>query len=175
MSTNGNQWTPGKTESFTCGSGAEVQIQRPGPEFLLLSGKVSRTFTKNLAKNPDQSATDMLDIIAEMSDEEIAEVTLFATKLVCAMCVSPKVTPNPRPGEIGPRDMGMDFWELFFYAMTNFFRMKVPVGNTEVEVSDLETFRPESSIQGDSVDGVHVSPNSEQFIGDQGLVDGAGA
>jgi hypothetical protein len=93
------------------------------------------------------------------------------------MMVSPKLVLNPDPDkdEIGPDDIGNDFWWLFEYAMTNFYGLKVPVGDEEVKVSDLESFRPESGVSGVRVDSVHVPPDTEQPLGDRGLVNSAGA
>lgn len=174
---NGNGWKPRKTESFTTMSGQVVQIKRPGPEFMLRAARVARTFTRAVTQKPDeenQSPQEYgLSVLAKMGDEELAAVMIFARELICAMIVSPKLVLNPRPGfnEIGPDDVpDSDFWELFNRAMTDFFGFKIPVGNEEVEVSDLETFRAESGVSGNSVDGPEVRPNAEQPIGDQRLV-----
>lgn len=181
MSNNGNGWKPRKIETITCPSGQVVQVKRPGPEFTLKAGRVARTFTKAVSERPvgDQTLEEYgLSVLEGMSDEDLAVVTLFGKQLVCAMMASPKLVLNPREGfdEIGPEDVpGRDFWHLFGYAMSNFVGMTVPVGESEVEVKDLETFRDESGISGDGVDGLHVSPDAEQPVGDQRLVDSAGA
>jgi hypothetical protein len=183
MSTNGNGWAPRKTIALPCPSGKSVQVRRPGPEFMLRNGRVARTFSKSLSeveRKPGQSAADYgSEVIEQMSDEELTTLMLFARGLVVAMMVSPKLVLNPREGhdEIGPEDVPpVDFWFLFNYGMENFIGIKVPVADTEVEVSDLETFRGESGIQGDSVDSVHVPvTESEPATTDQGLVDSTGA
>lgn len=172
MSTNG--WKPRKIEPFTCSSGKVVQVMRPGPEFALRASRVARTFTRKLSK--EQEEQERLETqgmspeefglytLAKMDDEELAAVMIFARELVCAMLVSPKLVRQPRPGtdEIGPDDIGNDFWELFAYAMTNFYNLKVPVGDGEVEVKDLETFRPVSGVSGISEDSESISPTTEQ-------------
>jgi hypothetical protein len=113
-----------------------------------------------------------LDALASLNDEELAAVMVFARELVCAMLVSPKLVKNPNPnsGEIGPDDIGDAFWELFNYGMGNYFNIKVPVGDQEVEVSDLESFRAESSVSGDSDNGETVRDLPQPPIGDRGLV-----
>lgn len=183
MSTNGNGWAPRKSIEVTCPSGKKPLVRRPGPELMLRSGRAARTFTKALTshskRQPGQSIEDYnAEVFEQMSDEELAAVTLFARDLVCAMLVSPKLVLNPREDrdEMGPDDVPpMDFWHLFNYGMTNFIGIQVPVGDTEVEVADLETFRGESGIQGDGVDGVHIPVSeSERTATDQGLVSGAG-
>lgn len=187
MSTNGNGWAPRKTITVLCPSGKQPQVRRPGPEFMLRNGRVARTFSKSLSSagpRPGQSAEDYnSEVIEQMSDDELAALMVFARGLVCAMLVSPKLVLNPREDhdEIGPDDMPTtDFWFLFNYGMENFIGIKVPVGEgdteTEVEVTDLETFRPESSVSGASVDGAPVSvTESEPAITDSGLVHSTGA
>jgi hypothetical protein len=118
------------------------------------------------------------EMFEQMSDEELAAVVVFTRELVCAMLVSPKLVLNPNPSkdEIGPDDIGEDLWFLFNYGMTNFFGLKVPVGEAEVEVKDLETFRAEPGISGDSVDSVHLPiTEPEREAANQGLVGSAGA
>lgn len=183
MSTNGNGWKPRQDLNLTCPSGQEVTVRRPGPEFVLKSGKVARTFTSSLSQPADRQAGQSIeqysmDVIARMSDEELATLMVFARELVCTMLVSPKLVLKPREGfdEIGPDDIGNDFWWLFNYAMSNFLGIKVPVGETEVEVADLETFRTESGIQGDGMDSTHVPiTEPEREVADQGLVGSTGA
>jgi len=182
MSANGNGWAPRKTIEVTCPSGKKPLVRRPGPEFMLRNGRIARTFSKSLSatdRRPGQSMQDYgSQVIEQMSDEELAALMIFARGLVVAMMVSPKLVLNPREGydEIGPEDVPpVDFWFLFNYGMENFIGIKVPVGDTEVEVSDLETFRGEPGIQGDSVDSVHVPiAEPERAATDQGLVDSAG-
>lgn len=158
-------WQPRKTETLTCPSGQSVLVRRPGPEFMLRAGRVARTFSKAFKQEePAQEETPLeygLSALEKMSDEELAAVMIFGRELVCAMMVSPKLVLEPRPGfnEIGPDDIGDDFWFLFNHAMSGFFGLKVPVGNEEVEVSDLSNFRDESSVQGDSVDSSEVRAN----------------
>lgn len=183
MSTNGNGWKPRQDLKLTCPSGQEVTVRRPGPEFLLKSGKVARTFTTSLSQPVDRQTGQSIeqygmDVIARMSDDELAALMVFARELVCTMLVSPKLVLNPREGfnEIGPDDIGNDFWWLFNYAMTNFLGITVPIGESEVEVSDLESFRAEPGIQGDSVDGTSVPiTEPERAATDQGFVGSTGA
>lgn len=164
--TNG-QWKPRKTETLTTPGGVEVQVRRPGPDFMLRAGRVAKTFSRTAAKEKPEGQTEQeygLDVLAKMSDEELAAVLVFARELVCTMLVSPKLVQNPRPNtnEIGPDDIGdADFWFLFNYAMAGYYGLKVPVGNEEVEVSDLESFRSESSVSGSGVDGESLSPDTE--------------
>lgn len=176
---NGNGWKPRKAETLVCPSGQEVRVQRPGPEFALRAGRVQRTFSKK--KQTEQEQQEMegltpeeygLKTLANMDDEELAAVMIFARELVCAMLVSPKLVREPRPGhnEIGPDDIGDDFWFLFNYAMTSFYNLSVPVGETEVQVKDLETFRSESGISGDSDNSASVRADTEQPVVDRGLV-----
>ena len=177
MSTNGNGWAPRKKIPYTCVDGKVVYIQRPGPEFALRAARIPRTFTKSLVEDGDESKKQPTpeERLAQMSDEEQDSIVAFARQLLVAMVVSPKLKLNPKDGELGPDDTGADFWPLFEHGMTNFYNVKVPVGDAEVEVSDLETFRAESGIQGDSVDSVHVPiTEPERAPTDPGLVHGAG-
>lgn len=171
MSTNG--WKPRKTETLECPSGQSVQVRRPGPEFMLRAGRVARTFSKYASKaDKEQDEKERqslspeeygLQTLAKMSDDELAAVMIFARELVCAMLVSPRLVREPRPDsdEIGPEDIGDDFWFLFGHGMTGYFNLKVPVGNGEVEVKDLETFRPESGVSGHGADGGSVSSDTQ--------------
>src|ERR1051326_3894987 len=172
MSTNG--WKPRKTETITCPSGQTVQVRRPGPEFMLRASRVHRTFSK--FANKEQKEQDErekqglspeeygLQTLAKMSDEELAAVMIFARELVCEMLVSPKLVRNPSPDadEIGPDDIGDDFWFLFNYAMTGYFNLKIPVGDGEVEVADVESFRAVPGVSGDGSNG-ESAPSAAQL------------
>jgi hypothetical protein len=171
---NGNNgaWKPRKTETLTCPSGQVVQVRRPGPEFTLRSGRAAHTFSEAMKRQSEvakQQAEGIpleeigLNALDKLSDEELAAMMLFGRELVCAMLVSPKLVLNPRPGfdEMGPDDIGDDYWFLFNYAMTGFYGLKVPVGDQEVEVSDLASFRRKSGVSGDSVDGAEVRDDAE--------------
>lgn len=184
MSSNGNGWKPSKAITITCPSGQEVQVRRPGPEFTIKAGRVSRTFTADRGaetkKRDDETAEQYyLRVITELSDEEIASLTAFARDFVPAMMVSPrlKLNPNPALDEIGPDDIpGSDFWFLFNYGMTNFMGIKVPIGNTEVEAQDLNSFREQSGVPGNSVDSLHIPvAEPEREVANQGLGNSAGA
>lgn len=165
---NGGGWKKRRIEALTCPSGQQVQVRRPGPEFTLRAGKVARTFSQALSRKPetDQDAPTLesgLEVIATMTDDEFAAVMIFARELVCAILISPRLVQNPQnENEIGPDDIGDDFWFLFNYAMTGFFNLTVPVGNQEVEVSDLKSFRPEPGVSRDSSDRSEIRPNAEQ-------------
>lgn len=178
MGNNSSGWKKRPVETRTCPSGQEVQIRRPGPDFTLRAGRVARTFSKALSRQPESRETGLSDherglqVIAAMSDSELSDVMVFARELVCSMLVSPRLVQKPRPGtdEIGPDDIGDDFWYLFNYAMTGFFNLPVPIGNEEVEVSDLESFREDSGVQGTGISGPEVRPDAEQSVGGNGLV-----
>jgi hypothetical protein len=144
---------------------------------MLRASRVHRTFSKfanKEAKEQDEqqrqglSAEEYgLQTLDKMSDEELAAVMIFARELVCEMLVSPRLVREPRPGsdEIGPDDIGDDFWHLFNYAMTGYFNLKIPVGNGEVDVADVESFRPIPGVSGYSANGESVQPNAEQSVG----------
>jgi hypothetical protein len=178
-SNNSGGWKQRKIETLTCPSGEVVQVRRPGPEFMLRSGKIVSTFSRvmnaNAAIAQDTSLSTHergLQIIANMSDEELGAVMIFARELVCAMLVSPRLVQSPRPGtdEIGPDDIGDDFWWLFAYAMGGYFGLPVPVGDDqEVSISDLESFRTDEGVPRDSNNSADVRPDTEQPVGDQGL------
>lgn len=171
MSNNNGGWKPKKPEPYTCADGTEVWVQRPGPEFTIRAGRIAKTYTRFLnAKEDDEE-----NALAAMSDQEQEVLVNYARELLCAMLVTPKLKLDPKDGELHPDDTGVDFWPLFHYGMGALFKSKVPVGDTEVEVKDLETFRTESGISGDGVDGVHVPSPVERVDGDQGMVDSAGA
>lgn len=179
MSNNGHGWKPRKVHTFTCADGSTVLVQRPGPELALRVQRIPRTFTKSLVEKPSEGneQDDSPEArLAQMSDEEQNAVVALARELIVAMVVSPKLKLNPKEGELGPDDTGADFWPLFTFAMTNFYDIKVPVAEGEVEVPDLETFRNDSGLSGDSVDGAHIPIGAtEPDHGNQGLVDSAGA
>lgn len=169
-------WAPRKLETLTCPSGQVVQVRRPGPEFMLRVGKYARTFT-SLKDQTSQSAEDpaehYLETIAKLNDEELAALMIFAREYVTASLVEPKLSRNPNydAGEIGPDDLPMaDFWFLFGQGMTGFEGLTVPVGETEVQVSDLGSFRGDSGVSGPSVDSAHLPPETEQPTGDRGVV-----
>lgn len=175
MSANGNGWKPRKTETLECPSGQLVQVRRPGPEFMLRATKVQRTFSRfanRAQKDEDEKQRKALSPeeyglqqLAQMSDDELAAVMIFARELVCAMLVSPKLVREPQPNsdEIGPDDIGdNDFWFLFNYAMSGYFNLKVPVGDAEVEIADVESFRPQPGISGYGTDGASLPSTTEQ-------------
>ena len=175
MSTNG--WKPRKSIYLECPSGQKVTVRRPGPEFALRAGRVTKTFTKSKEEQAENQSKTPEEIMAAMSDEELAALTIFARELVVAMMVSPKLVLNPNPDrdEIGPDDIDSDFWFLFNYGMENFYGIKVPVGDDgEVEVKDLESFREDAGVSGHSMDGVHIRTETEQVDGDRGLVSSVG-
>lgn len=184
---NGGGWKPRKVVKLTCPSGQEVSLRRPDPSFMLKAGKVARTFTMSAVAMPDKADDQSMEeygmqVVSEMSDEEQDALEEYAGKLIVASVVSPRLVldPDPDKDEIGPKDLGYDFWFIFNYAMRNFMGIKVPVGSgdmeSEVSVSDLESFRGESGVQGDGVDGVHVSvAEPERAATDSGLVNSAGA
>jgi hypothetical protein len=174
MSTNGNGWKPSKIEPYKCADGSTVYVHRPGPELALRVGRIPRTFTKSVGDDGEKLSPE--ERLAQMSDEEQDATVQLAREVIVAMVASPKLTLNPREGELGPDDTGADFWPLFAYAMDNYFKIKVPVGEGEVEAEDLATFRPESGVPADSVDSTHIPvAESERTNADQGLVGGAGA
>lgn len=177
MSNNTGGWAPRKPLELTCPSGQKVIVRRPGPELMLKAGRMGRTFSASAEKIKD--GADPQDVIAGMSDTELRALIEFAGKMVIAMVVSPRLVENPDPDkdEIGPKDIGNDFWFLFGYGMQNFVGIKVTVGSgeteTEVDVSDLESFRGKPGVQGNSVDGAHVPPVAVESGGDQRLSDSA--
>lgn len=171
-------WKPRKIESITCPSGVVVQIRRPGQEFAIRATRTLRTFSKG--KSVEELKGRSLeeygqDLLERMDDDELGALVTFARELVCAMLVSPRLVLNPNHdrGEVGPDDIENDFWFLFNYALTGFYNLKVPVGDGEVEVKDLETFRGEPVIQADSVGSANVLPDTESMAGHQGLVGSA--
>ena len=158
---NGGGWKPRPIEHLTCPSGQEVQVRRPGPEFMLRSGRVARTFTRAMGDKV-KAAAGPEDFVDTLSGDELAAVVSFARELVCAMLVAPRLVVNPtKEGDVGPDDIGDDFWFLFNYGMTGYFNLSVPVGDGEVKVENLETFREEPSVPGDSVDGQDVRPDTQ--------------
>jgi hypothetical protein len=178
-SVNGTGWKQRKIETLACPSGQVVQVRRPGPDFMLRAGRVVKTFSKELLTKPKNQGEISepergLTFVANMNDEEFAAMMAFARELVCAMLVSPKLVQHPRPGtdEVGPDDIGDDFWYLFGYAVDGFSTLPVPVANQEVEVGDLESFRQEPGVSGDSTDGAEVRTDAEQPAAGQGLVGG---
>jgi hypothetical protein len=140
---------------------------------MLRAGRVARTFSKYASKeqkeqDEQEKATLSpeeygLQTLAKMSDDELAAVMIFARELVCAMMVSPKLVREPHPDrdEIGPDDIGDDFWFLFNYGMTGYFNLKVPVGSGEVEIADVESFRPQPSVSGHSTDSAGIQSDAE--------------
>jgi hypothetical protein len=164
LSSNG-KWQPRKVESLTCPSGQVVQVRRPGPEFTFRAGRIARTFSK--VHSPTEvaiaSSDNPLSVIENMSDEELSNLMVFGRDLICATVVSPKIVLHPREGfdEIGPDDIGNDFWFLFNYVLAGFTGIKVPVGGEEVEIKDLETFREESGVSGHSMDSEDVRTETE--------------
>lgn len=173
MSTNGNGWKPSKVQPYTCADGSTVYVHRPGPELALRVGRIPRTFTKSL--NDENEKLSPEERLSQMSDEEQDATVQVAREVIVAMVVSPKLKLNPKEGELGPDDTGADFWPLFSYAMDNYFKIKVPVGEGEVEAEDLATFRAEPGVSGDSMDGVHIPSDAVEPLGDQRLVGSAGA
>jgi hypothetical protein len=159
---NNGGWKKRPIETLTCPSGQEVQIRRPGPEFMLRAGKVARTFSQVLTRDLDNEK-DGLSLISDMTDDEQAAVLDFARELVCAMVVNPPLTLKPKtPDELTPDDIADDMWFLLTYAMTGFFNLPVPVGdNQEVQVSDLKSFRSDDSVSRDSADGTDVRTDTE--------------
>lgn len=167
---NGYGWKPRKTLTLECPTGQKVIVQRPGPEIFLKTGRVLRGFARKAGLTEEQAQQAMAKDLADMSDEELALSMQVGREWVVAMLVSPRLVINPQPesDEIGPDDLHFqDYWFLFSFAMDGFMGIKIPVGDTEVEVADLESFRSESIVSRDSVDGQDIRPATEQAAGDQ--------
>lgn len=168
-------------EEFTCPSGQKVLTQPPGPAFTLKLGRTTRVFTTPEGvpkKRDDQTEEEYgLEVLEHISDDELVE---SARLLLVAMCIKPKLSLNPDyvKGELHPDDTETDFWPLYQYGMQKYFgrKGKVQTGDEEAEVTDLESFRDESSVSRSGVDSIHVPvAEPESAATDQGLADSAGA
>ena len=174
MSTNGNYWKPRQSECFTCPSGQKVYIRRPGPEFVLRAPRGLRGLRAFITDTTPQVAGNEWELMSGMAEDEQEALVEYARDLICACVTSPKLFRHPTPQQLGPDDTEGDFWPLFGELMRRYIGGKVAVGDTEVEEEDLKSFRPESSVPGDSVDSVHVSSDAQLDARDSGLVQGAG-
>lgn len=186
---NGGTWKKRKIETVVCPSGVTVKVRRPGPEFMLRTGRLARTFINIMDNAAREAAADAaagdnlnkvergLRMIEKMTDDEFAAYIGFSRELVCAMLVSPKLVrePDPNSDEIGPDDVEQqDFWHLWGYAMAGYYGLKVPVGEGdtagEVEIADVANFRGDSNVSAIRTDGPEVRADTEQLAGDSGLV-----
>ena len=187
MSTNGNQWKPLTAEKWICPTGQVVWIRQPGPELTIRLGRLPKAVAGNMPPRRHGQTEEEYDRALEEYTREALqkvddeEIVTSARQLLVAMLESPKLVLNPRHelGELGPDDTGIDFWPLYEHGMNKYFRAGrklIKAGEGEVEEKDLETFRAESGVSGDSVDSIHISvAESEPAVADSGLVNGAGS
>ena len=99
-----NQWAKRQVTTFTCDSGNQVVLRRPGPSLSLKAGRFVRVLNKVGAKEK-VTADAQLDAIQRLSDSELEELTEFARVVISDVIVSPVVSLNPKEGQYHPDDL----------------------------------------------------------------------
>ena len=146
-----NQWTKRQTTTFTCDSGNEVILRRPGPSLSLKAGRFVRVLNKVGAKEK-LTADAQLEAIQNLSDLELEELTEFARVVVSDVIVSPVVSLNPKEGQYHPDDLPVrDFWQIFMWFAQGSPTMSVRLKEGETTVEAVSNF-PERRESGVDVD-----------------------
>lgn len=130
-----NQWQKRTTTTFTCDSGNQVVLRRPGPSLSLKAGRFMRVLNK-VGADSKTNADDQLAAIQKLSDAEMEELTEFARVILVDVIVSPVVSLNPKEGQYHPDDLPVpDFWQIFiwFAKGSPTIPVKTKEGETTVE------------------------------------------
>ena len=151
-----NQWSKRQTTTFTCDSGNQVVLRRPGPSLSLKAGRFVRVLNKVGAK--DKAAADaQLAAIQLLSDHELEDLTDFARIVIADVVVSPVVSLNPKEGQYHPDDLPVpDFWQIFMWFAQGSPSMPVKLREGETTVETVSSF-PEGSGSGIDVDNDSTS------------------
>jgi beta-lactam-binding protein with PASTA domain len=146
-----NQWSKRQVTTFTCDSGNQVVLRRPGPSLSLKAGRFVRVLNKVGAKEK-VTADAQLDAIQKLSDSELEELTEFARVVISDVIVSPVVALNPKEGQYHPDDLPVrDFWQIFMWFAQGSPTMPVKLREGETTVEAVSNF-PEGSGSGIDVD-----------------------
>lgn len=146
-----NQWSKRRTTTFTCDSGNQVVLRRPGPSLSLKAGRFVRVLNKVGAKEK-VTAEEQLDAIQKLSDSELEELTEFARVVISDVIVSPVVSLNPKEGQYHPDDLPVqDFWQIFMWFAQGSPTMPVALKEGETTVEAVSNF-PEGREPGIDVD-----------------------
>ena len=130
-----NNWQKRSTTTFTCDSGNEVVLRRPGPSLSLKAGKFMRVLSK-VGADKKTTADEQVAAMQNLSDAELEEMTDFARIVLCDIIVSPVVSLTPREGQYHPDDLPIkDFWEIYmwFCKGSPTIPVKTKEGETTVE------------------------------------------
>jgi hypothetical protein len=146
-----NQWSKRQTTTFTCDSGNQVVLRRPGPSLSLKAGRFVRVLNKVGAKEK-ATAEAQLEAIQRLSDAELEELTEFARVVIADVIVSPVVALNPKEGQYHPDDLPVrDFWQIFMWFAQGSPTMPVALKEGETTVEAVSNF-PEEPGSGTHVD-----------------------
>src|SRR5690349_1817841 len=105
--TNGtNQWTKRVPISITCPSGKTVIVRRAGPEIALKGGKILRIFrARGIDPAAPSTINQQLDVIENLSEEELSDLTEFARSLLVNVMVDPPLALKAKDGQLEPDDL----------------------------------------------------------------------
>lgn len=130
-----NQWQKRITIDFTCDSGNEVVVRRPGPSLSLKAGRFTRVLQK-VEADSKKNANDQVAALQQLSDADLEEVTEFARIVLCDVIVAPIVSLKPKEGQYHPDDLPIpDFWQLFIWFIKGCpsIPVKIKEGETTIE------------------------------------------
>jgi len=136
-----NQWAKRRTTAFTCDSGNEVVLRRPGPSLSLKAGRFVRVLNKVGAEGK-VTADDQLAAIQNLSDPDLEELTNFARIVVSDVVVSPVVSLNPKgDNQYHPDDLPVrDFWQIFMWFAQGSPSIPVALKEGETTVEAVSNF-----------------------------------
>jgi len=149
-----NQWSKRQTTTFTCDSGNQVVLRRPGPSLSLKAGRFVRVLNKVGAKEK-ATAEAQLEAIQRLSDAELEELTEFARVVIADVIVRPVVALNPKENQYHPDDLPVrDFWQIFMWFAQGSPTMPVALKEGETTVEAVSNFPEEPG------SGIHVDNDS---------------
>jgi hypothetical protein len=149
-----NNWQRRQTTKFTCDSGNEVVLQRPGPSLSLKAGRFMRVLNK-VGADKEDNAEEQLAAIQKLSDSELEELTEFARIVIADVIVSPVVSLKPKSGQYHPDDLPVgDFWQIFMWFSKGSPTIPVQTKEGETTVEAVSNFpegrEPDTTVSSDS-------------------------
>lgn len=149
--------------TLTLPSGAIFQVRKPGPEIAIRAGRLPRNLLSTVlgARKGESEEETGMRLLEEMSDEEFGALMLFARDMVQSIVVSPRIVVGAtREDELDPADLdSADFWALFGWGVRG--GETVQMGESEVSVGALETFRQDGGVLQSGTDSSDLRAEGE--------------
>jgi hypothetical protein len=151
---------------LTLPSGFKILVRRPGPEIVLKAFRLPSNMSQQLKTAIEGMSVEQAgkEVLKALSDEDAERYMDYARRVIEAVSVKPRIRVGATDeDELDPSDLdGGDFWYLFGWAQRG--GDVVPVGETEVTVTDVENFREDGGLPGTSDDGGQVQGENAESI-----------